>query len=413
MAGSTYDLVIRGGLVFDGEKSIGRQNIYVKGNVIVKVTTEELSAANEVDARDMFVMPGLIDTHLHLTGIKGGSLFMGYILDDARVRLLRAANWARELLIAGFTAVRDCGEPNSIALRNAINEGIVPGPRIIAAGAPLTQTFGHGELSHSIPLEWSIELGFAEICDGVDECRKAARKVLRSGADFIKIMATGGVLSQRDKPEWSQFTFDEIRAIVQEAEKVGTYVAAHAHGDLGARIAVEAGVRTIEHGTLLRDETLRLMAERGVSITPTMAIQELIYRYGKQIGIDPWGLEKIAEVRESVANVVRKAREYGVTIIMGTDLGFKTNLDIDMGKNWVELQLMTEIGGLSSIDTLRAATSNAARMLKINTGLIREGVLADIIVINGNPVENIKDVSRAITVIKDGKIAVEKGKLVG
>lgn len=252
MAGSTYDLVIRGGLVFDGEKSIGRQNIYVKGNVIVKVTTEELSAANEVDARDMFVMPGLIDTHLHLTGIKGGSLFMGYILDDARVRLLRAANWARELLIAGFTAVRDCGEPNSIALRNAINEGIVPGPRIIAAGAPpLTQTFGHGELSHSIPLEWSIELGFAEICDGVDECRKAARKVLRSGADFIKIMATGGVLSQRDKPEWSQFTFDEIRAIVQEAEKVGTYVAAMrmggTWGGLGSRLRLVLGLLSTVH----------------------------------------------------------------------------------------------------------------------------------------------------------------------
>ncbi len=136
MASTTYDLVIRGGgYVFDGERVIGRRNVYVKGNVIVKVTTEELGAVNEVDARDMFVMPGLIDAHLHLTGIKGGSLFMGYILDDARIRLLRAANWARELLIAGFTTVRDCGEPNSIALRNAISEGgIIPGPRIIAAG---------------------------------------------------------------------------------------------------------------------------------------------------------------------------------------------------------------------------------------------------------------------------------------
>ncbi len=412
MAGGIYDLVVRGGLVFDGEEVVGRRNVYIRGNLIVKVTTEEFSAANEVDARDMFVMPGLIDAHLHLTGIKGGSLLTGYLFDDARVRLLRAANWARELLIAGFTTVRDCGEPNSIALRNAINEGVIPGPRIIAAGAPLTQTFGHGELSHSIPLKWSIGLGFAEICDGVDECRKAARKVLRSGADFIKIMATGGVLSQRDRPEWAQFTFDEIRAIVQEAEKVGTYVAAHAHGDLGARVAVEAGVRTIEHGTLLRDETLKLMAERGVSLTPTMAIQELIYRYGKQIGIDPWGLEKIAEVRESIANVVRKAKEYGVTIIMGTDLGFKTGLDIDMGKNWVELQLMVEVGGLSSMDALRAATSNAARMLRINAGFVREGSLADIVVINGNPIENIKDISKIINVIKDGRSMAEKGSLI-
>ncbi|WP_069807419.1 metal-dependent hydrolase family protein [Vulcanisaeta thermophila] len=407
-----YSLAIRNGIVFDGEKFIGKTNIYVDGDKIVKITNERLDAKEEVNAEGYFVMPGLIDAHLHLTGIRGGSLLMGYLLDDPRTRLLRAANWARELLMAGFTTVRDCGEPNSIILRNAINEGIIPGPRIIAAGSPITQTFGHAELSHSLPLEWSIQLGFGEICDGVDECIKAARKVLRSGADFIKIMATGGVLSERDRPEWPQLTPEEMSAIVREAEKVGTYVAAHAHGDKGARIAVEAGVRTIEHGSLITEETVKLMAEKGVSLTPTLSIQELIYKYGKQMGIDPWGLEKIGQVREGVINSIKLARKYGVMILAGTDLGFKTGLDIDMGKNWVEVKLLVELGGLSSEEALRAATGNASKMLRLNTGIIREGYLADIVLINGNPLENINDIARVSTVIKGGKVTVENGKLI-
>lgn len=406
-----YDLVIKNGTVFDGEGFVGKRNIYINNDKIVRITEDTYEAKNEVNAEGFFVMPGLIDAHLHLSGIKGGSLLMGYLLDDARMRLLRAANWARDLLMAGFTTVRDCGEPNSIILRNAINEGIIPGPRIIAAGSPISQTFGHGEFSHSIPIEWELQLGFAELCDGVDECIKAARRVLRSGADFIKIMATGGVLSERDRPEWPQLSFEEISAIVKEAEKVGTYVAAHAHGDKGARIAVEAGVRTIEHGSLLKEETIRLMAEKGASITPTLAVQELIHRYGKQMGIDPWGLEKIGEVREGVINSIRLAKKYGVTILAGTDLGFKTGLDIDMGKNWVELKLLVELGGLSNEEALRAATGNASKMLGINTGIIREGYLADIILIKGNPLENINDIANVYMVIKGGKVVVENGKL--
>ncbi len=405
------DLAIKNGKVFNGIEVLGKTNIYVENGKIAKITNENLNANMEIDARDMFVMPGLIDAHIHLSGIKGGSL-LKIMFEKPEYRVLRASKWLEKLLISGFTTVRDCGETVSLALKRAVNEGIIKGPKIIAAGKPITQTFGHGELSHDIPLEFSMSLSFSEFCDGVESCIHAARKVLRDGSDFIKIFATGGVLSQRDKPENPQLSFEEIRAIVNEAEKVNTYVAAHAHGDKGARIAIEAGIKTLEHGTLLRDETLKLMVQKNVTLTPTLTIQELIYRYGKQIGVDEWGLQKINTVRESISNVVKKAKEYGVTIIAGTDLGFETGLeDIDIGKNWMEAILLVERGGLTTLEALRASTYNASLAIGSNSGLIDTGKDADIIIINGDPSENIRDIAKTISVIKDGKIVVENKKL--
>jgi len=405
------DLAIKNGKVFNGIEVLGKTNIYVENGKIAKITNENLNANMEIDARDMFVMPGLIDAHIHLSGIKGGSL-LKIMFEKPEYRVLRASKWLEKLLISGFTTVRDCGETVSLALKRAVNEGIIKGPKIIAAGKPITQTFGHGELSHDIPLEFSMSLSFSEFCDGVESCIHAARKVLRDGSDFIKIFATGGVLSQRDKPENPQLSFEEIRAIVNEAEKVNTYVAAHAHGDKGARIAIEAGIKTLEHGTLLRDETLKLMVQKNVTLTPTLTIQELIYRYGKQIGVDEWGLQKINTVRESISSVVKKAKEYGVTIIAGTDLGFETGLeDIDIGKNWMEAILLVERGGLTTLEALRASTYNASLAIGSNSGLIDTGKDADIIIINGDPSENIRDIAKTISVIKDGKIVVENKKL--
>ncbi|BDB98137.1 metal-dependent hydrolase family protein [Saccharolobus caldissimus] len=405
------DLAIKNGKVFNGIEVLGKTNIYVENGKIAKITNENLNANVEIDAKDMFVMPGLIDAHIHLSGIKGGSL-LKIMFEKPEYRVLKASKWLEKLLISGFTTVRDCGEIVSLALKRAVNEGIIKGPKIIAAGKPITQTFGHGELSHDVPLEFSMSLSFSEFCDGVESCIHAARKVLRDGSDFIKIFATGGVLSQRDKPENPQLSFEEIRATVNEAEKVNTYVAAHAHGDKGARIAIEAGIKTLEHGTLLRDETLKLMVQKNVTLTPTLTIQELIYKYGKQIGVDEWGLQKINTVRESISNVVKKAKEYGVTIIAGTDLGFETGLeDIDIGKNWMEAILLVERGGLTPLEALRASTYNASLAIGSNSGLIDTGKDADIIIINGDPSENIKDIAKTISVIKDGKIVVENKKL--
>ncbi|AHC52022.1 amidohydrolase [Sulfolobus acidocaldarius SUSAZ] len=405
------DILIKGGQVFNGKDFIGKANVYIKYGKIVEVSKEVKEAKEEIDARDMFVMPGLIDAHIHLSGIKGGSL-MKTMFERPEYRVLRASKWLEKLLLAGFTTVRDCGEYVSLALKRAVQEGTIKGSNIIAAGRPVTQTFGHGEISHDIPLEFSHKVGFSEFCDGTESCIHAARKILRDGSDFIKVFATGGVLSQRDKPENPQLSYDEIKAIVNEAHKVGTYVAAHAHGDAGAKIAVEAGVKTIEHGTLLKDDTLKLMVNKGVSLTPTLTIQEVIYRYGKQIGVDEWGLQKIFEVRERVADVVKKAKDYGVLMISGTDLGFETGLwDIDMGKNWYELVLLVERGGLTPKEALTTATYNSSIALGINSGFIDIGKEGDLVVIDGNPLENIYDIAKVTHVLKAGRVEVRNGKL--
>ncbi|ARM75467.1 metal-dependent hydrolase family protein [Acidianus manzaensis] len=407
-----FDLGIKNGNVFSGKDNLGKTNIYVNNGKIVKISKENLEVRQEIDAKDMFVMPGLIDSHIHLSGIKGGSL-LKIMFEKPEYRILRASKWLEKLLLAGFTTVRDCGDPISISLAKGVKDGIIIGPNIIAAGRPITQTFGHGEISHDIPLEFSEVLGFSEICDGVESCIHSARKVLREGSDFIKIFATGGVLSQRDRPENPQLTYEEIKSIVNEAEKIGTYVAAHAHGDKGARIAIEAGIKTLEHGTMLKDDTMKLMIEKDVSLTPTLTIQEVIYKYGKQIGVDEWGLEKITEVRNSISSVVKKAKEYGIRIITGTDLGFETGLsDIDIGKNWVELTLLVERGGLTPKEALQAATYNSALSLRINSGLIDTDRNADIIIIDGDPEENISDIAKIDHVIKNGNIIVEKGKII-
>lgn len=382
---------------------MGRADVVVEDGVVKDVGGFEGQADVEIDARDMFVMPGMVDAHFHFGGTVGGDMVRSTLVEDAKVRLLRATTWASRIVEAGITTVRDCGEPNALALRRAVNEGWIKGPRIIAAGRPLSQTFGHGEFLHTVPVEWNEFFGFAEICDGKEACIRAARRVLREGSDFIKIMATGGVLSQRDRPEWPQFSREEIEAIVQEAEKVGTYVAAHAHGDGGARVAVEAGVKSIEHGTLLKEETVKLLAERGVVLVPTLTIQELIYRYGKQIGVNEWGLEKIVEVRENVPRVVGAAKRMGVTIVAGTDLGFESGLEIDVGKNYMEPILLVELGGLSTIEALRAATSNI-RKLGIKAGLIARGEPADIVVVDGDPTTQIRDLAKTKHVVRAGRI---------
>lgn len=244
--------IIKGKYVFDGEKLLNDNEIAIEDGLIVEIG-KGLRGDHTLDLGDSFIMPGMTDAHIHITGYRSGNIFAEGLTLDARDHLLMSIPWLKKMLDSGFTFVRDCGWENSIYLRNAVNNGIISGPDISAAGKALSQTFGHGEASHAIPLDMSERSsGLSYLCDGVDECIKKARIVLRSGADFIKIFSTGGVLSHRDAPTQEQFTLEEIRSIVREAKKAGTYVAAHAHGDAGARNAVEGGVKTLEHGHFLK-----------------------------------------------------------------------------------------------------------------------------------------------------------------
>ncbi len=393
-------LVIKGEKVFDGKNVVPGNSILVEDG-FVKEIGKTLKGDEVKEFPGAFLMPGMVDAHIHLTGATSGSLLMESLTKDPRSRILRASTWMEKLLKAGFTSVRDCGEENSLFLRDAIKFGTLRGPNILAAGKPLSQTFGHGELSHSIPLEWNVQHGMSELCDGTAECIKAARKVFRQGSDFIKIFSTGGVLSEKDHPNQEQFTMDEIRAIVKEAEKAGTYVAAHAHGDAGIRNAVEGGVRTIEHCTLASEDTLKLMLKKNVSLTPTLSIQVLLKKYGKELGVNEWGLNKISEVMDGARNMVPRANKLGLNLLCGTDLGFETGRDIDIGRNWKELVFLTEEGGLTPIESLRTATGNVSK-IGMKAGTIKPGFPADVVVINGDPSENILEIEKLIEVFKNG-----------
>ena len=389
------------GSLFDGNRVLEDMDIEIRNGKVWKIG-KNLSGDDRIDARDFFVMPGMVDSHIHLSGVTSGNLVYEYLVKDSRTRLLRSTTWMKRLLEAGFTTVRDCGEENSIYLREAIRTGTITGPNILAAGKPLSQTFGHGEIAHSIPFHWNEDRGMSEICDGRDQCIASARRVLRSGADFIKVFSTGGVLSERDRPDQEQFTPEELEAIVNEARKAGTYVAAHAHGDKGIRNAVKAGVKSIEHGTMAEDQTLKEMAESGTSLTPTLSIQELLVKNGQKLGVSSWGLEKIKDVRDGVGKVLPKAVSLGVNILAGTDLGFETGTDIDIGTNWNELILLTEIGGLTPIEALKSATGNV-RKIGIHAGVITEHAQGDLVLLEGDPIRDIREVKNRKRVFLSGK----------
>lgn len=400
-------LIIKNGTVFNGERSLGKKDVEIQNGIITNIG-EKLQGDTVIEAEGSFVSPGLTDAHIHMTGMSGGNLLMSTMTVPKQLLLLKSIKWAEKLLKAGFTSIRDCGEENSVYLRDAINQGYLKGPKILAAGKPLSQTFGHGEFSHTVPLEINRLMGFSEICDGKEGCIATTRKVLRSGADFIKIFSTGGVLSQKDSPEAEQFSPEEISAIVYEAEKVGSYVAAHAHGDRGIKTAVLSGVKSVEHGTLASEETIKLMASKGVSLTPTLCIQEFIRRHGREGGISEWGLAKTDEVRNGIEKVIPLALKHGVNLLAGTDLGFETGKEIDIGNNWKELEFLRDIGKMSNEEALRCATGNVSRVMP-GLGRIEAGYRGNIVITDGDPLEDIREMSRVKMVLKDGILEYSKG----
>jgi len=413
--GGEKKIALVNGFLIDGSGSppVDRAVVVVENGRISAVgpagEVEVPSDAEVIDVGGMTIMPGLIDAHMHFMGTRTHRLEEYFVIPE-QVRLLRCVRDAEALLEAGFTTVKDCGGTNGLYLKMAIKEGSVRGPRVLAAGHVLSQTFGHGDI-HFLPIEW-VRQKIPTICDGVDECRRAARYALREGADFIKICATGGVLSMRDRPEHTQFSFDEIRAIVEEARKVGTFVSAHAQGTEGIKIAIAAGVKTIDHGIYLDEEAIRMMKERGVILVPTLSIAYQIVTKGKEAGIIEWGVRKATEAFEHHLKSVKMAYEAGVKIATGTDFGGPPLWK--MGTNAMELELLVEKAGFKPIDAIVSATKIAAEAcgLADKIGTIEAGNMADIIVVNGNPLEDIKvlrKVDNIRLVMKEGKIEVNRG----
>ncbi len=398
--------VIDAGLLVDGteDRPIADARLVIEDGQVATVGTQESVAAPDgADHRsypEATVVPGLIDAHLHLSGARTMNP-MDWVTESTELGAARATADLRSLLSAGFTTVRDVGSGTGLALREAVEQGAIPGPRVFTSGRAISQTGGHGD-SHFLPYDWVEDgEGISTLADGPAECRKTARKRVRDGVDLLKIMTTGGVLSEKDAPHQSQFTDAEIAAMVEEAHRVDLPVASHAQGAAGIKAALRNGVDTIEHGFHMDREAIELFQDTGAVFVPTLAIMHRIVTEGDQHGVPEYGLEKAREARTAHYDAVRRAHDADVPIAVGTDF-IGPDL-VPHGENALELELLVEECGLDPLDALRGATGVAARTLPENdVGTLEPGQRADLVVLDGDPTEDIGAVREVRTVLKGG-----------
>lgn len=359
------------------------------------------------DAGGRTVMPGMIDAHVHLCMNGEPDNFRNMIMENAGLAVIHGVKRAQEDLKAGFTTIRCCGEKGEIDMdiRQAVQEGTIAGPRILASGKALTITGGHGDMfSHSaMEADW-----IAEVCDGEDEVRKCARKRIKRRADNIKLMATGGGMSPGPATV-AQLNIAEMAAAVQEAVKNGICTAAHCIGEEGCFNAVEAGVRTIEHGTFLNEETIRRMSEKGTFLMSTLCAFRTI-KYGATAGVPEEHLKKVEMFAQHHYVNLHKALKAGVKVGVGTDTGTPFNYH---GENAYELECLTD-NGMTPMEAIKAATSvNAEALLQEDIGSLEPGKTADMLLVDGNPLLDItilQDKERIRKVYRDGSAVVDRDK---
>lgn len=396
-------------LTMQGDEAMTAATVVVEGNKIARIDkgyTAPAPGANTevIDLKSKTVLPGLIDLHVHLESEQSRTSYSDrFVLNDADVAF-RAQVYARRTLQAGFTTVRDLGGSGvNIALRNAINAGWAEGPRVLTAGKIISITGGHGDRTTGARNDiFDPPVPADGIADGPDACRTAVRTQFKRGADWIKVAATGGVLSLARDGKLPHYAQDELDAIVKTAQDLGLDVAAHAHGDEGMRRAVEAGVRTIEHGTMMSEATMDAMIKHGTWYVPTLTAGWSVAdsaRYAK--GFFPEVVRKKAEeIGPQIVATAAKAYKRGVKIAFGTDSGVAPH-----GKNNLEFGLMAK-AGMSNRDILQAATLNAATVLRMEDrlGTLAPGKIADIIAVEGNPLDDIQAMLNVGFVMKEGKI---------
>ena len=349
-------------------------------------------------------MPGLIDMHVHLTGEsrKGGYIDRFRLAPTAQA--LKSTQYAQTTLLAGFTSVRDvgAGEGLSLALKQAIGNGWVVGPRMFVAGTSLSISGGHGDGTNGYREDiMGVPSEADGIVDGVPSAIRATRIAIKRGADLIKITATGGVLSIQGDGTGAHFKEEEIRAIVETARDHGRKVTAHAHGDEGIQRAVRAGVRSIEHGSYMSEETMQMMKERGTYLVPTITAGKSVADSARIEGYYvPMVTRKALEVGPVIQGTFAKAYTLGVPIAFGTDAGVFKH-----GRNWNEFVYMTE-AGMPAFEAIRSATYNAADLLGQldNLGTLEPGKIADIVAVPRNPLDDIAVMKDVSFVMKDGRI---------
>jgi imidazolonepropionase-like amidohydrolase len=400
-------VVIHAGHLLDVKtgKMLDNVTVVIDGEKITSVSGGGSQSENQAGARvinlpNATLVPGLIDAHTHLTFDPNfGYQELGVSIP--KEALIGAKN-ARITLEAGFTTVRNVGARGytDIALRDAINEGMVPGPRIMASGPALSITGGHCD-QNLLPYEWHANSDGA--ADGVEGVQHKVREIIKYGADVIKVCATGGVLSKGDDPRASQYTLEEMKAIVADAHRLGRKVAAHAHGAQGIAWAAEAGVDSIEHGSYIDDAAIALMKKNGTYLVPTLYLADWMRENAAKIGLPAMYATKMKDVTAVSRQNIKKAFNAGVKIAFGTDAAVYPH-----GLNAHEFAVYVQIG-MTPLQAIQTATVNAADLLGWSKiGSIETGNFADIIAVSGDPLKDVTLLENPVMVMKGGTVYKQK-----
>lgn len=402
--------VIHAGKLLDkpGSPPRGPSTVIIRNGKIAEILSghqQGPAGATLIDLKDKFVLPGLIDSHVHLDRDAGGNAALIEAVTDSPARAAyRAAGNAKKTLMAGFTTVRNLGDGSgaTLALRDAVAAGELPGPRIIDAGRSISTTSGHMDATLSVSEDLHNSIGQENLCDGVESCRQAIRKQVRRGVDVIKIATTGGVNSRIGAGLGRQLFDDEVKALVDTAHLYGKKVAVHAHGDDGVNIALAAGADSIEHGTMMTDESIRLFKAAGAYYVPTLST---VNGYLERLAANPnaYPPDVLAKVQWRIrvtGKSLAKAYPAGVKIAFGTDAGVSKH-----GRNADEFELMVK-HGMPASAAIQAATMNAATLLGVEkeVGSLEPGKAADLIAVAGDPITDITTLKFVRFVMKDGQV---------
>jgi len=405
---STEALIHAGRLLADPASGnvLTQQSILVRDGRIVSITagySTAPSGVEVVDLKNSFVLPGLIDSHVHITREQGPETRLNQFLATSADDAIAGAGYAMKTLEAGFTTVADLGSDANaaLALRNGIARGIIAGPRIITSAGGISVHGGHGD-ANGMPRDMALMLRRPGVCSGADDCARAVRERVRDGADIIKIAATGGVLSNTAAGLGQQFTDAELAAIVQAAHAMGRKVTAHAHGVDGINSFLKAGGDSIEHGTFADAESADLFKKNGAYLVPTLLAGDFVGREAKKPStfLQPAQAAKALEAGPEMQGMLRRMHAAGVKIAFGTDTGVSAH-----GDNAQEFALMVA-AGMTPLQTIQAATTNAADHFGLSSeiGSIAAGKVADMIAVDGDPLSNVRELESVDFVMARGKV---------